>query len=843
MAFERIGLGGFLKFDERQAVQAMGQGRAAMGRFVKAADRGPPAFGRFGASLALAGKRVRAGTAAISTGAAKIGGAMRSATLALAGFTVGAGLGIKKAAEFEKAMSGVAAVTRATPENFELLTDAAKKAGIETVFSATASAEAMENLARAGFTTQEIIGGLEGVMAAAAAEDINLATASDIVASTIRSFGKDASEAAKVADILALASAKTNTTIVGLGEGLKLVSPVARGLGVSLTDTVATLGLLADTGLKGTLAGTALKNAMLKLAAPTGAGAAALKKLGLNISNAKGDFVGMTSILNQLSTGLNKMGGSVKRTAVAAKLFGLRGVALTNLMSRLDKTAKKGVLTFEQFTKALRESDGVAKVMAETRLRNLDGAITLITASLEAASIALFGEMLKPLATTVNRVTKALNSVLFAFNAITKAQKNGIDRQSALLSITEEFGSTATQVALGVQDAVAFMQRAWQRVTGVIRTVADMIQQRFGGEGIRSIVAMAIKFSLVAAALAPVLAAALAFGFVLGSIIIPAVSGVGSVLFGVGTIIAAVFSGPGIALITGFSLAFDFLRNKIEAIWLGIQDAFMPVVQQLGTVFGEIFNKIKVILQDTFGLFVAGTQETSTNWREVASTVLNVMGTIAVTVLEVVSIIISIFAFILPPIIAIGKAIGEFIISPFKLIFDHVKRVSAALGTMFGGEVLAGLGRLGLALVDLVLSPIQLIARMILQLANAIPGLLVPKALQTFADAGVTGLVFPEEKPTVTIKGPAGGTAETVSKEILELNASQKKRATETPKVEVTANVQNNQTLEIKNQLCVDGQEMAVASAKHKMSVLERQGAKTRPWNARQFVEQGAVAT
>ena len=80
-----------------------------------------------------------------------------------------------------------------------------------------------------------------------------------------------------------------------------------------------------------------------------------------------------------------------------------------------------------------------------------------------------------------------------------------------------------------------------------------------------------------------------------------------------------------------------------------------------------------------------------------------------------------------------------------------------------------------------------------------------------------------------------------VSKEILELNAAQKKRATEVPKVEVTTNLQDDRKLEIKSQLCVDGQEMAVASARHKTSVLERQGAKTRPWNARQFVEQGAT--
>ncbi|KKN30256.1 hypothetical protein LCGC14_0835710, partial [marine sediment metagenome] len=244
MAFERIGVGGFLSFNEKAGIASMNRAKAAFVGLRK--------------SAVSAGK-----------GISKIGAGVRAAGIASLGATAGLGVGLAIAAGFEKQMSAVGAITRSNTEDMTRLTDEARRQGIVSVFSATESAEAMEFLGRAGFDTSQVIEGLGGVMAAAAAEGIGLADSADIIARVVKSMGLEIDRASNVADILALTSAKSNTNILALGESFKLGAPAAKQMGISVEETAAVFGKLADAGLRGSIGGTAFTNMLNKIAKPS----------------------------------------------------------------------------------------------------------------------------------------------------------------------------------------------------------------------------------------------------------------------------------------------------------------------------------------------------------------------------------------------------------------------------------------------------------------------------------------------------------------------------------------------------------------------------------------------
>lgn len=191
------------------------------------------------------------------------------------------GTSVDTAAEFEQAMARVGAVSGAVGEDFERLFQQARDLGRETQFSATQAAASQENLARAGFKTNEIINAMPGLLDMAAAEGMDLVNAADIASSAIRGFGLDASEAGRVADVLAKTSASSNTSIALLGKSLKYVAPIAKGLGFSIEQTNAMLGIMANAGIKGTLAGNALKAVFARLSQEPKAVAKALGELGV----------------------------------------------------------------------------------------------------------------------------------------------------------------------------------------------------------------------------------------------------------------------------------------------------------------------------------------------------------------------------------------------------------------------------------------------------------------------------------------------------------------------------------------------------------------------------------
>ena len=202
-------------------------------------------------------------------------------TLPLVGIGTAA---VTVAAGFESAMSEVQAISGATGKDFEDLTAKAQEMGAKTKFSASESAEAMQYMAMAGWKTEDMLAGIEGIMNLAAASGEDLATTSDIVTDALTAFGLTAADAGQFADVLAAASSNANTNVYMLGESFKYVAPVAGALGYSAEDTAIALGLMANAGIKGSQGGTALRSSLSKLVKPTEEAAKVMDRYELSLT-------------------------------------------------------------------------------------------------------------------------------------------------------------------------------------------------------------------------------------------------------------------------------------------------------------------------------------------------------------------------------------------------------------------------------------------------------------------------------------------------------------------------------------------------------------------------------
>lgn len=394
MAFERIGIGGFLKFDERQALRGMSRARAGFARLKKGAAR-------------------------IGGGLTQIGGGIRNMALAMAPATLAIGFGIKKAAEFEKKMSGVAAITRASASDLAKLTEEAKRQGVVSVFSASESAEAMEFLGRAGFNTTQIITGLGGVMAAAAAEGIELSQSADIISRVVKGMGIEIDQASHVADILALTSAKTNTSILALGESFKFGAPQAKTMGISVEETAAAFGALADAGLRGSIGGTSFSNMLIKLSKPSSKAKKLLKKFNIQLTDSSGKLKPLPNLIAQFSSKIDKIPNVVEKARVATELFGIRGAKAYSAL------ALKGSKALADLTADLKASSfgvGAAQEAADTRLDNFLGSLKLFASSIEAVTIEFFGPLLTQFKEATQDITGGLNEVLFVIQKLKAAE-------------------------------------------------------------------------------------------------------------------------------------------------------------------------------------------------------------------------------------------------------------------------------------------------------------------------------------------------------------------------------------------------------------------------------------
>lgn len=380
---------------------------------------------RFKKSFGDLGNQVQDAGTQIGTAFTAAGGAV----------AVGLGFAVKTAADFESAMSRVGALSGATGEDLERLRNTAKKLGETTAFSATQAAEGMQFLAMAGYDTNEIIDAMPGLLATAAAGQLELGEAADIVSNILSGFGKQASETANVADVLTATFTSSNTNLQMLGETMKYVAPIAKSAGQSLEEMAAATGVLGNAGIQGSEAGTALRAVLIRLADPPKEAQKALEQLGVTITDSSGKIKPLSQIIGELNEATKGMSQSQKLATIST-------ITGTEAASAMLTLMDAGQSTIEEFRTKLENSGGTAERIANQQLDNLNGSLTVLKSAVEGAMISI-GEALTP---AIRALADVLTRVVSWFNELPGPVKQFI-----------AIGGALTAILLLVAGAVGFL--------------------------------------------------------------------------------------------------------------------------------------------------------------------------------------------------------------------------------------------------------------------------------------------------------------------------------------------------------------------------------------------------
>lgn len=310
---------------------------------------------------------------------------------------------------FESMMSQVQAISGATGKEFDDLTAKAQEMGATTKFTATEAAQAFNYMAMAGWKPEQMTAGISGIMSLAAASGEDLASTSDIVTDALTAFGLKAKDAGHFSDVLAKASASSNTNVGMLGESFKYVAPVAGAMKYSVEDTSLALGLMANSSIKGSMAGTALKTSLANMAAPTNSMAEAMDKYGISLTDSSGNMKTLKGVMDNLRSSLGGL-SETEQTAAASTIFGKE--AMSGMLAIINASEQD----YNDLSNAIGNSKDAAQDMADTMLDNLAGSMTLMQSAVEGVQNS-FGQRLTPYVRGfVDSITGAMPAVTVALN-------------------------------------------------------------------------------------------------------------------------------------------------------------------------------------------------------------------------------------------------------------------------------------------------------------------------------------------------------------------------------------------------------------------------------------------
>lgn len=311
---------------------------------------------------------------------------------------------VEVGSNFEAAMSEVEAISGAAGSELDQMSQKAKDLGSTTKFSATEVAEGFKYMSLAGWSTSQMLSSIDGIVNLAAAAEIDLAEASDMVTDYLSAFGLSADYAGKMADEMAYAQANSNTTVTMLGESFSNCAADMHAAGQDMETTTSILEAMANQGTKGAEAGTALSAMMRDISQKMKDGKIQIGDVAVAVQDSEGNFRDLTDILKDVEKATNGMGTAEKRVALQ-KTFTARS------MKAVNEVLTEGVDKVEQYENALRNSDGAAAAMADTMMDNLQGAVTELGAATEGLGIAVYNKVADPLKSIVELGTSAVSAL------------------------------------------------------------------------------------------------------------------------------------------------------------------------------------------------------------------------------------------------------------------------------------------------------------------------------------------------------------------------------------------------------------------------------------------------
>ena len=409
----------------------------------------------------------------------KISGVGQKLLPVTAGVTALGTIAVKTGADFDSAMSKVAAVSGATGSEMDALREKAREMGSKTKFSASEAADAMNYMAMAGWKTNDMLSGIEGIMNLAAASGEDLASTSDIVTDALTAFGLSASDSGHFADILAAASSNANTNVSMMGETFKYAAPVLGSLGYSAEDSAIAIGLMANAGIKSSQAGTALRSAITNLAKPTDTVASAMEQYGISLTDSSGKMYSLRELMEQLR---QKLGGlsEAEQAQAAASLFGKE--AMSGMLAIINGSPAD----FEKLSNAIDTCsdtvdgyNGTTEKMAAVMQDNLAGQVTILKSQLEELAIS-FSDILMP---TIRSIVSRIQELVDKLNQLDPQTKETIAKialaAAALGPMLVMLGKTISSVGT-VFSAVSKLPALFSTVQGGIGAITGALGVSLG---------------------------------------------------------------------------------------------------------------------------------------------------------------------------------------------------------------------------------------------------------------------------------------------------------------------------------------------------------------------------
>ena len=551
------------------------------------------------------------------------------ATAAVVGLGAAA---VKTAADFDAEMSKVAAISGATGEDFDALREKAREMGSKTKFSASEAGEAMEYMAMAGWKTNDMLGGIEGIMNLAAASGESLATTSDIVTDALTAFGMSAQDSGHFADILAAASSNANTNVSMMGETFKYAAPIAGALGFSAEDTAEAIGLMANAGIKGSQAGTSLRTIMNNLAGDVKICGANIGEVSIATTNADGSMRDLSDILADCRVAFSGLTES-EQAAAAETLVG------KNAMSGFLALMNTAPADIDKLSSAIANCDGTAENMAETMQDNLAGQLTILKSQLEELAIS-FGEILMP-----------------AIRSIVSAVQGFVDRLNSMGDGTKRIIVTIGLVVAAIGPVLIVIGKMLSSV-GTIMTMAPKIVSAVGK--------VKKAFSLLSAAMAanPILLIVAAIAALVLAFIH---------LWNTSEEFRAFWIGLWEAIKTVVTTVVETISTFLSTAWSGMQAAATAVRSAISGFFSSVWSTIQSVFQT---VVTAITGFLSSAWNGIKITAESVWNAISGFFSSVWSGINAVFTTV------VGSIIG-FLASSWSSIQGTVSSVWNAIKTLF----------------------------------------------------------------------------------------------------------------------------------------------------------------
>lgn len=531
-----------------------------------------------------------------------------------------AGLGtaaVTTAANFESSMSQVQATMGITKDSMstvdgqsvntmDTLSKLAKKMGAETAFSASECAEALNYLALAGYDTQQMCDTLPTVLNLAAAGDIELASASDMVTDAMSALGMGVDEAGTMVDQMAKTASTTNTSVAQLGEGILTIGATAKSIKGGTAELNTALGILANNGIKGAEGGTHLRNIILSLQNPTDKAALAMEQLGLQVYDSEGNMRSMNDILGDLNSGMDGM-TAAEKSNIIGKIFNKTDLSSVNAL--LANTGS----TWDDLQKSISNSGGAAGQMADTQLDNLQGQITILKSALEGLAIS-FGELLMP---AIKQIVGWVQKFVDWLNSLDDGTKKTV---VTIALLAAALGPVLIVVGK-VVSAVGTIMTVVPKIAGVINTVK-------GAFAALNTTMLANPIVLIVAAITALVAAFIYLwnncdGF--RQFWINLWENIKQAAITAWEAVKSFLTTAWEAIKNAATTIFEALKAFFSTIWEGIKLIFSTVAEVIKTIIVTYFNVYKTIITTVFNAI-----------KIVVTTVWNAIKTVIMTVVTAI---------------------------------------------------------------------------------------------------------------------------------------------------------------------------------------------------------------